>query len=291
MAEVGKGKIPEAHGKPLLKQMTMQKLYEDKPLFSKVISMLDSRKSYEFISSFLANQGYNWSKASISKFNARIREARDTGLTFDEVFLDKRGKQTIDKVDPSRVTGYVGVGGVPTKKKNYHGTQGGAVMHVRSTKTQAVSDNQALDHELTEQEKKQALDPNTKFGGVVQNMAQKKLWSTGQVLESIIDKGVASLDSIQYLDIPILLKAIEMYDKSHSDTHGLSMSALAQYKALMDAKTTAMGQILAQYVPEDKQAEALNALSKAEAEFMKDLDMSESGSNFMKALKDSGMDF
>lgn len=125
----------------------------------------------------------------------------------------------------------------------------------------------------------------------VKALANNKFWSTEQVLNTIIEKGMRTLDNMDAVDYPILLKAVDMMDKNHGqDNHGLSLSAIKQYQVIMEARLKAMSDTFLQYVPKDKQDEAWQAMSASFNKALEDVEVTPNGKALVTALKKEGLD-
>ena len=96
------------------------------------------------------------------------------------------------------------------------------------------------------------------------------------------------------LDAPVapkdLLKAIEVKAKlSNNANAGLSIEGLQELRVRTVARDNAVAQALLKFVPEDKQAEAMEFISKAEEDMLKNMDVSPQGRQILRALKDGGI--
>lgn len=250
MADIGKSKQP--------KNTSLKALYKDKVLFSKLVNLIDTDKSYDYIEAFLADSGKQLSRGSIYNLKKKVKESRDTGVSLDILFEDKRKKERLNQIDPAKVSGYTG---------------------------KAAHDESQLDSSY--------LDLDTVDGGITGEVTdnKKQFYSTGQVLEDVIQKGMNALSVTAYVDIPVLLKAIEMYDKSHSkERHGLSINAIQQYQLITEAKLKAFNTIIMEYVPEEQQEEVYDKMKAEEDRVVQNLEITESGRSLIKALKEQGFD-
>lgn len=119
------------------------------------------------------------------------------------------------------------------------------------------------------------------------NEASKTWWSTKEVLSEIIAKGKQTLDTIPVIDLPQLMKAIDLYQRNFgSETDGLSIAALKQYDLITRAKLKAMSDVVMEYVPEDKQEDAYKEMSQAEHEVLANMDVPD---ELIKTFKDKGL--
>lgn len=120
---------------------------------------------------------------------------------------------------------------------------------------------------------------------------KNEFFSSEQVIDSIIDKGVRTLNATDYVDTGTLMKAIDLKSKYFiKDSKGLSIDALQQYQVIQNAKLSALQQIVMEYIPEDKRDEAFSKMSEAEQEILDNVEMQEDGKDLLKALKKAGLD-
>lgn len=90
-----------------LRPLTMQDLYADKSLCSKVITLLDEKRSYKFILDFINSQGYSYSKASLTNFKHKVDESRQRQISLGDL-INKRRKTSISQVKQDNIRGYLG---------------------------------------------------------------------------------------------------------------------------------------------------------------------------------------
>jgi hypothetical protein len=228
-----------------LQSLSLLELYNNKLLYTKVLSLMQQHKSYDYIVSFLKSKGYKVSKGSLSNFKSKMTESEETGTPIEEL-LDKRKKKSVSQVDKSRISGYTG-----------------------------------------EDEEDTTMVDDFVSSGLVK---PAKVYSTQQVLEDVIQKGVATLQNTSVVDLPVLLKATEMLDRYHSNTtKGLTSEALKQYQLINQAQTMAAQQAFIQYVPEDKREEALEAMEKATDDILQSIGVSEDGKKLLEELRRADM--
>lgn len=112
-----------------------------------------------------------------------------------------------------------------------------------------------------------------------------------QVLDRVIALG---FDTIRSGDVPVapkdMMKAIEIKGKlTNNANQGLSLQGLQELRVMVMAKNQAIVQTLMTYVPEDKQAEALNAIEKAQRDAYKNMDVTAQGNEILRALQEGGI--
>lgn len=113
-----------------------------------------------------------------------------------------------------------------------------------------------------------------------------------QALDSIIQKGVNGLQFVSTVEAPLMIRAIEAKAKiTNNSLQGLSLVGLRELKLRVTARTSAMTEVLLQYIPEDKHEEVLVAIEVAEKEYYENLDLTEESKKISEALEASGIDF
>lgn len=118
-----------------------------------------------------------------------------------------------------------------------------------------------------------------------------KVYNDIQVLDDMIQKMYNGLQHVNMVDPALGLRAIETKAKlTGNSMQGLSLVGLRELKLRVQAKTTAMTEVMLQYIPEDKHEEALEAIELAEKEFYENLDLSEEGRKITESLRAGGID-
>jgi len=85
-------------------KLTLKGLYNNKLIYSKVVTLIQDNESYDTIIRYLQTKGYELSKSSISNLKSKITESYKTGVPIEEL-LDKRKKSNVTKL--KTVTGFV----------------------------------------------------------------------------------------------------------------------------------------------------------------------------------------
>ena len=94
-----------------------------------------------------------------------------------------------------------------------------------------------------------------------------KVYNDIQVLDEMIQKMYNGLSHVNMVDPALGLRAIETKAKlTGNQMQGLSLVGLRELKLRVQAKTTAMSEVLLQYVPEDQHEEVLEELERREQE-------------------------
>lgn len=235
-----------------LKSLSVKELILDKNLRGKVINLMREHQSYNFILQYLASKGYKMARGSLTNFKNKVQEAQDTGVDLEDL-ADGRKKKSVEQVDKDKIKGYDGNMHLMTSKQNIKDATGSYDFY----------------NEIA---------------------PKQKLTSNAQVLESVIEKGFDTLQNMDTVDTATTLKAVEMMQKYFAqDSRGLSQEALKQYQLIMQARMSAASEVMMQYVPSDKQEEALNAMDEKEHQFLKDYGANEDTKELMEELKKDGL--
>lgn len=233
-----------------MKSYSVKDLIEDKVMRGKVINMMQTKQSYDFIISYLASNGIKMAKGSLTNFKNKIKESESTGIALEHLG-DKREKNSIKQVDTKKIVGFA-----PKIYETNKPKEGTAQFDYANTLV-------------------------TKRGYV----------SNADALEQIISKGLSAIDNMDIVEPTLMLKSIELYQKYFaSDKRGLSQEALKQYQIIMQARMTAITQVIMQYVPDNKQEEAINEMEKSEQEVLKQLGANKETQALMQELKKAGLE-
>lgn len=231
------------------KSLSLKELFDDTPLFSKVVSLMQRKESYEFIIKYLNSKGKSISKGSLSNLKTKMRESEEQGIPLERL-LDKRRKTSIKDVNKSNIVGFVG-----------------------NNRTNSF---------------------DTTLKNVKRKLNSSPVYSNQEVLETIIKKGMSSLEAMDdvAIDVGILMKATVLNQKYFgSKTGGLTAEAFKQYQLLVQAEIKSIGSVIAEFVPENKQEEAYKALDKKFKEEVAQVGQTENGQKLLKELKKAGAEF
>jgi len=226
-------------------------LYDNPLLRTKVDSALDIGTTYADIIRVASSYGVSLSTASLSRYANARKEAIRTGVALRKL-LDGSTAKKIDNLKNKEVK----------------------------------TDTTPLTGQAIQPRKPLPLDEPAPEQGEV-----TKYISDYDVLDTIIQRG---LEGVTNLDAPVapkdLLKAIEVKAKlSNNANAGLSIEGLQELRVRTVARDNAVAQALLKFVPEDKQAEAMEFISKAEEDMLKNMDVSPQGRQILRALKDGGI--
>ena len=110
------------------------------------------------------------------------------------------------------------------------------------------------------------------------------------MLDTIIQKGFASLKEVDYVEAPLAMKAIEVKAKvTGNQLQGLSLVGLRELRLRQSAKEQAMTEVILRFIPEEQHEEVYQAIEEAEAEFYENLDLTAEDARITSALEQAGM--
>ena len=119
---------------------------------------------------------------------------------------------------------------------------------------------------------------------------EDRLISTTQVLEKMIAIGNATLGDIEHIDPNTLIRVIKTYsDITGAANGGLMLSGLQQIALQQKAYESALGEVIAKYIPEDQQDKAWADLELAEQQFYDDLDITKEGREVKETMDKLGI--
>ena len=122
-------------------------------------------------------------------------------------------------------------------------------------------------------------------------MIRSKEYHMQQVLEKIINKGMATLDASEFVEMNTLLKALDLYARYFGvQNRGLTTQALKQYQLLMDSEVRVIKEIFERYIPKDQQAEALKEMDRRISQEVSAVGMTKEGKELLKQLNNANLD-
>lgn len=124
--------------------------------------------------------------------------------------------------------------------------------------------------------------------GVYKTSAENII-NVNQIMEEIMNKGVASLREVDYVDQNTLLKTMVEYNKINAGNGGLTLAGLQEIKLRQAAYESAISDVLLNFIPEEQHEEVLEFMQKAEDKYYNDLDLTEAGKKARKELKRLGI--
>lgn len=117
------------------------------------------------------------------------------------------------------------------------------------------------------------------------------VYSSEQLLEELLKKGMHTIQESDFIDLPVVLKTLELYEKYYgAKNRGLTGEALKQYQLIMQAQQTAMTEVFLQYVPKTRQQEALKALEQRSQEILTQIGATKEGKELLKQLDRAGLE-
>ena len=117
------------------------------------------------------------------------------------------------------------------------------------------------------------------------------VYSEQQVLEEIINKGMATLKASEFVEMNTLLKALDLYARYFGvQNRGLTTQALKQYQLLMDSEVRAIKEIFERYIPKEKQEEALKEMDRRISQEVSAVGMTKEGKELLKQLNNANLD-
>lgn len=243
------------------KYAKMLDIYYDKVVYSQLLNLMDKKTPVAEILEFLADRDYPISEGTYFGFKKKLDQSLSLGVPMEDLLMDKRKqKKTLDKVKPDAISKQLD----PQAKIN--------------------------EVDYANPANPSPSVPPTAQGELVERASQD-LWTADGALEQLIKKGMNALEMAEYVDTPVMLKALDMYLKYFGDDRkGLTIEGLQQYATYMNTKINAMQEVLLEYVPEDKQRQAAEAMDNKQDEILANLELDVNGKHLVKAFKKAGLE-
>lgn len=231
-------------------------IYNDKQVYAQFINLVEQKETVDFILNFLADKGYPIARGTYYNILKKRTQSKTLGVPLGDL-LKGNMKDSLEDVDENKLS-------------------------------KSIEDNDIVggaDYDVLVE------DPSSVPSSVVEAEATDKIWTTQQVLESIIQKGAKAIEAADYVDVTVLLKALDTYMKFFGDNQkGLTMAGLRQYAIYTETRLTGIQEVLLEYVPTDKQKEAAQAIDDKQAELIHELELSKGGREFIDAIKKAGVE-
>lgn len=175
----------------------------------------------------------------------------------------------------------------------------GTIRNYKQKRSQSIADDVPIESlldkrsntgNITELRPKESItgsdgsDSNDEGVGVYKR-ASEKLININQALEILIQKGMAGVEDVDFVDQNVLIKAIQEYNKVNAGNGGLTMSGLQEMRLQQVAYESAITNVMIAYIPEEKQKEALERMHEAEEEYYRNLDITEEGRRIKRELE------
>lgn len=89
-----------------IERVGIGKLYKEHKLeFSKVVSMIESEKTYKFINTYLRSKNLEMSNPTLGNLKSKIQESKEKGISLDSL-IDMNKKKSIKDVNPDKIKGF-----------------------------------------------------------------------------------------------------------------------------------------------------------------------------------------
>lgn len=238
---------------PKIERVGIGKLYKEHKLeFSKVVSMLESEKTYKFINTYLrSKKNIEMSNPTLGNLKSKIKESKEKGIPLDSL-IDMNKKKSIKDVNPDKIKGF---------KPDRNNTQ--------------YSD-------------KVADEVVRETGEVV---VKNKVYNPRQILEEIMDKGFDTLQKVDYIDMNTMLKATDLYNKYYHDQQGLTTEAIKNYQILINATLNAMKETIIRYVPQENQKEAFEEMENKRKEYLEQFGSTTDGKKLLEEFDKANLTY
>lgn len=238
---------------PKIERVGIGKLYKEHKLeFSKVVSMLESEKTYKFINTYLrSKKNIEMSNPTLGNLKSKIKESKEKGIPLDSL-IDMNKKKSIKDVNLDKIKGF---------KPDRNNTQ--------------YSD-------------KVADEVVRETGEVV---VKNKVYNPRQILEEIMDKGFYTLQKVDYIDMNTMLKAADLYNKYYHDQQGLTTEAIKNYQILINATLNAMKETIIKYVPEKDQKEAFEEMENKRKEYLEQFGSTADGKRLLEEFDKANLTY
>lgn len=238
---------------PKIERVGIGKLYKEHKLeFSKVVSMLESEKTYKFINTYLrSKKNIEMSNPTLGNLKSKIKESKEKGIPLDSL-IDMNKKKSIKDVNPDKIKGF---------KPDRNNTQ--------------YSD-------------KVADEVVRETGEVV---VKNKVYNPREILENILSKGFDTLQKVDYIDMNTMLKATDLYNKYYHDQQGLTTEAIKNYQILINATLNAMKETIIKYVPEKDQREVFEEMENKRKEYLEQFGSTADGKRLLEEFDKANLTY
>lgn len=235
-----------------IERVGIGKLYKEHKLeFSKVVSMLESEKTYKFINTYLRSKNLEMSNPTLGNLKSKIQESKEKGIPLDSL-IDMNKKKSIKDVNPDKIKGF---------KPNRNNTQ--------------YSD-------------KVADEVVRETGEVV---VKNKVYNPREILENILSKGFDTLQKVDYIDMNTMLKATDLYNKYYHDQQGLTTEAIKNYQILINATLNAMKETIIRYVPQENQKEVFEEMENKRKEYLEQFGYTADGKRLLEEFDKANLTY
>ena len=135
--------------------------------------------------------------------------------------------------------------------------------------------------------------PNAKAAEILKPYNEKvdaMMYEVIGTSEMIMDKGFATAQATQVIDMPTLLKAVELYNKWYfQESKGLTAESLKQYQLINSSIISAMIDVIPKYVEKDKQDKMIAEMNDRAAKIIDNAGATREGKELLKQLEKEGL--
>jgi hypothetical protein len=245
-------------------QKSLLSLYNNTILRKQVEEALNIGTNYQEIIDLCQQQGVSISKSAITRYKKKLKEAEEQGIPVGELIAGTLEWER--KINSS----------IESKDKN---------KHIANIKNELESQDLSEDPEHSEL----TMDDSTE---VAENAdVDYKYLNDVEVLDVMIHKGLGTALEQDGMAPQNTIKAIELKNKlTDGALRGMTVKGINALQTRQQKLSYVLSKVLIDYVPKEKQEEARESLSKAEAEFNRNLDLDKDYLALKRALKAGGVD-
>ena len=245
-------------------QKSLLSLYNNTILRKQVEEALNIGTNYQEIIDLCQQQGVSISKSAITRYKKKLKEAEDQGIPVGELIAGTLEWE--HKINSS----------IESKDKN---------KHIASIKNELESQDLSEDPEHSELTMADSTE-------VAENAeVDYKYLNDVEVLDVMIHKGLGTALEQDGMAPQNTIKAIELKNKlTDGALRGMTVKGINALQTRQQKLSYVLSKVLIDYVPKEKQEEARESLSKAEAEFNRNLDLDKDYLALKRALKAGGVD-
>lgn len=239
-------------------------MYNNTILRKQVEEALNIGTNYQEIIDLCQQQGVSISKSAITRYKKKLKEAEDQGIPVGELIAGTLEWER--KINSS----------IESKDKN---------KHIANIKNELESQDLSDDQERSEL----TVDDSTE---IAENAdVDYKYLNDVEVLDVMIHKGLGTALEQDGMAPQNTIKAIELKNKlTDGALRGMTVKGINALQTRQQKLSYVLSKVLIDYVPKEKQEEARESLSKAEAEFNRNLDLDKDYLALKRALKAGGVD-
>lgn len=245
-------------------QKSLLSLYNNTILRKQVEEALNIGTNYQEIIDLCQQQGVSISKSAITRYKKKLKEAEEQGIPVGELIAGTLEWER--KINSS----------IESKDKN---------KHIANIKNELESQDLSEDQEHSDLTMADSTE-------VAENAdVDYKYLNDVEVLDVMIHKGLGTALEQDGMAPQNTIKAIELKNKlTDGALRGMTVKGINALQTRQQKLSYVLSKVLIDYVPKEKQEEARESLSKAEAEFNRNLDLDKDYLALKRALKAGGVD-